>query len=217
MRVRRMVRATLVAATGLAAIAVAVPSAMAKQHPTPSPDALAVAAADLPSRLHVFVDARTGAVLDSYDDVRADTGNGFYNGRVTINTQPGRLVDPGRAGLSCGPLSTRQPFTNSGTTWGNGKGTDLKTGCVDAFYAVEKETDMLRTWLGRNGLNGNGREFPLFVGLNQVNAFWDGSTGNFGHSSDNKRQATSIDVVAHEMGHAIFQFTPGGSGGGNEN
>ena len=43
---RRMVRATLVAATGLAAIAVAVPSAMAKQHPTPSPDALAVAAAD---------------------------------------------------------------------------------------------------------------------------------------------------------------------------
>ena len=172
---------------------------------------------DLPSRLHVFVDARTGKVLDSYDEVKADTGNGFYNGRVTINTQPGRLVDPGRAGLSCGPLSTRQPFTNSGTTWGNGTGTDLKTGCVDAFYAVEKETDMLRTWLGRNGLNGNGREFPLFVGLNQVNAFWDGSTGNFGHSSDNRRQATSIDVVAHEMGHAIFQFTPGGAGSGNEN
>jgi len=341
--VRRMVRATLVAATGLAAVAVAVPSALAKQQPTPSPDALAVAAADratasgtgelakgqdesfvrgdsvagsgglyytayqrtyrgipvvggdavvvtdshgqvlsissamsqpvampattgtvkadaaagtaramaagasgvsaprqvvlvrdgaaklawesvvdghngdLPSRLHVFVDARTGAVLDSYDDVRADTGNGFYNGRVTINTQPGRLVDPARPGLSCGPLSTRQPFTNSSTTWGNGRGTDLKTGCVDAFYAVEKETDMLRTWLGRNGLNGSGREFPLFDGLNQVNAFWDGSSGNFGHSSDNQRQATNIDVVAHEMGHAIFQFTPGGAGGGNEN
>ena len=171
----------------------------------------------LPSRMHVFVDARTGAVLDSYDEVRADTGNGFYNGRVTINNTPGRLVDPTRTGLSCGPLSTRQPFTNSGTTWGNGQGTDLKTGCVDAFYAVEKEWDMLRTWLGRNGLNGNGRAFPLFVGLNQVNAFWDGSSGNFGHSSDNRRQATNIDVVAHEMGHAIFQFTPGGSGGGNEN
>ena len=43
---------------------------------------------------HVFVDARTGAVLDSYDEVRADTGRGFYNGTVTINVTPGRLVDP---------------------------------------------------------------------------------------------------------------------------
>jgi Zn-dependent metalloprotease len=171
----------------------------------------------LPSRVHVFVDAATGAVLDSYDEVRADTGRGFYDGTVTINVTPGRMVDPTRTGLSCGPLSTRQPFTNGSTTWGNGRGTDLKTGCVDAFYAVEKEWDMLRTWLGRNGLNGNGRAFPLFVGLNQANAFWNGSSGNFGHSSDNQRQATSIDVVAHEMGHAIFQFTPGGAGSGREN
>jgi Zn-dependent metalloprotease len=126
-------------------------------------------------------------------------------------------VDPARNGLSCGPLSTRQPYTNGSTTWGNGRGTDLKTGCVDAFYAVEKEWDMLRTWLGRNGLDGRGRAFPLFVGLGQVNAFWNGSSGNFGHSSDNRRQATNIDVVAHEMGHAIFQFTPGGAGRGNEN
>jgi Zn-dependent metalloprotease len=111
---------------------------------------------DLPSRLHVFVNAATGAVLDSYDEVRADTGNGFYDGRVTITTTPGRLVDPTRTGLSCGPLSTRQPYTNSGTVWGNGTGTDLKTGCVDAFYAVEKEWDLLKTWLGRNGLNGTG-------------------------------------------------------------
>src|SRR6185436_19770130 len=76
--------------------------------------------------------------------------------------------------------------------------------------------DMLRTQLGRNGINGQGRNFPLFVGLNQVNAFWNGSSANFGHSSDNRRQASNIDVVAHELGHGIFQFTPGGSGGGNE-
>ena len=34
---------------------------------------------------------------------------------------------------------------------------------------------------------------------------------------DNQRQATPIDVVAHEFGHAIFQTTPGGAGSGNEN
>ncbi len=31
------------------------------------------------------------------------------------------------------------------------------------------------------------------------------------------RQATSIDVAGHEVGHAIFQYTPGGAGSGNEN
>jgi hypothetical protein len=76
---------------------------------------------------------------------------------------------------------------------------------------------MLGTWLGRNGINGNGGGFPARVGLNQANAFWNGSLTNFGHNSANTQQATSIDVVAHEFGHAIFQTTPGGAGSGNEN
>ena len=74
-----------------------------------------------------------------------------------------------------------------------------------------------RPWLGRNGINGSGGGFPARVGLNDVNAFWNGSFTSFGHSSDNQRQATPIDVVAHEFGHAIFQTTPGGAGSGNEN
>src|SRR5256886_6288876 len=46
MRVKRMVRASLVAIPVLAAVAVAFPTAMARESPTASPDALAVAAAD---------------------------------------------------------------------------------------------------------------------------------------------------------------------------
>lgn len=44
--------------------------------------------AKAPSRLHVFVDAGTGAVLDSYDDVKAGTGNSQWNGPspLSINT-----------------------------------------------------------------------------------------------------------------------------------
>ena len=33
-----------------------------------------------PNRLHVFVDARTGKVIDSYDDVRAGSGHSEWNG-----------------------------------------------------------------------------------------------------------------------------------------
>ncbi|MFF5209266.1 M28 family peptidase [Streptosporangium sp. NPDC000396] len=173
-----------------------------------------------PSKQHVFVDARTGKIADSYDEVRAGTGNGFYYGQVTINTSGSgssfSMADPTRNGLRCGGQNGAT-FTGPDDAWGNGSGTNLETACVDALYSVQKEWDMLRDWLGRNGINGSGGGFPARVGLNDVNAYWDGSITNFGHSQDNQRQATPIDVVGHEFGHAIFQTTPGGAGSGNEN
>lgn len=190
----------------------------------------------VPSKLHVYVDAETGAVAQSWDEVRADaltaapmaaqpddaallgSGNGYYNGNVSIDTTAAySMRDPNRRGLSCGNNNTKRVYTGSDDVWGNGSGTDLETACVDAYYAVQHEWDMLGDWLGRNGINGQGGGFPAWVGLNQANAFWDGSSATFGRSSDGRRQVTSMDVVAHEFGHAIFQTTPGGPGGGNGN
>src|SRR5690606_14974583 len=100
--------------------------------------------------------------------------------------------------------------------WGDGTGTDLETACVDALYAAQTEWDMLGEWLSRSGIDGEGNTFPISVGLDDANAYWDGSSTHFGHSTDNERQAVTMDVVGHEFGHGIFQFTPGGSSGGNE-
>lgn len=173
-----------------------------------------------PSIRHVFVDATTGEIADSYDDVKAGTGNGYYYGTVTIDTSGSgtsySMTDPTRSGIRCGGQNG-SAYTGTDDEWGNGSGTSLETACVDALYGVQREWDMLRDWLGRNGINGNGGGFPARVGLNDVNAYWNGSYTNFGHSQDNARQATPIDVVAHEFGHAIFQTTPGGAGSGNEN
>jgi Zn-dependent metalloprotease len=178
----------------------------------------------LPSRLHVFVDARTGAVAQRWDEVRSaqpddatvlGSGTGYHNGSVTIDTSPGfAMRDPNRPGVSCGDNNTKQVFTGPDDVWGNGSGTNLETACVDALYGAQREWEMLRDWLGRNGINGQGGGYPAWVGLNQANAFWNGSSATFGRSSDGQRQATPMDVVAHEFGHAIFQTTPGGSGGG---
>jgi Zn-dependent metalloprotease len=170
-----------------------------------------------PSRMHVVVDAGTGAVADSWDEVMHGTGTGFHNGSVTIDT--GRsgaqftLSDATRPGISCANQAGTV-FTGPDDVWGNGAGTNLETACVDALYGVQQEWNMLREWLGRNGINGSGGGFQARVGLNQANAFWNGSFTSFGRSSNGDRQATAIDVVAHEYGHAIFQTTPGGSGGG---
>ncbi len=173
-----------------------------------------------PSKRHAFVDAMTGQVADSYDEVRDGVGNGNHNGVVSIST--GRslilysMADPLRSGIRCGGQNG-STYIGTDDNWGNGSGTNLETACVDALYAVQKEWDMLSQWLGRAGINGSGGGFPIRVGLDAVNAFWYGSYTNFGHSQDGQRQATSIDVVGHEFGHAIFQTTPGGAGSGNEN
>ncbi|GAA2523275.1 M4 family metallopeptidase [Pilimelia columellifera] len=173
-----------------------------------------------PSRQHVFVNAATGAVMkQSYDEVLDAAGTGAYYGKVELSLQEsgGRvsMIDTARPGLQCGGQDGT-PFAKAGGEFGTGAGTDLESACVDAMHAVAKEWDMLKEWLGRDGIDGKGRGFPIQVGLQQVNAFWNGRFTSYGHSQDNKRQLTVMDVVGHEFGHAIFQNTPGGSGGGNE-
>ncbi|MFD0275057.1 M28 family peptidase [Kitasatospora sp. NPDC127111] len=175
---------------------------------------------EAPSRLHVFVDARTGEVIDSYDDVKAGTANSKWNGPapVTISTTGSggsySLRDPNRPGLSCADYSSGQVFSKSSDSWGTGNPTSKETGCADVMFAAQKEWDMLRDWLGRNGHNGNGGSWPVKVGLNDVNAYWDGSSVSIGHNQANE-WIGSIDVVGHEFGHGLDQYTPGGAN--NEN
>jgi Zn-dependent metalloprotease len=170
----------------------------------------------LPSRLHVFVDALTGDVLASEDEVKDGTGTGWINGPtpVAISTSGSgssfSMTDPARSGISCRNYSTNQVLTGTDDVWGNGNGTSIETGCVDALYDVQHEWDMLGSWLGRSGINGNGGGFPLRMGLNDENAFWNGSYVAIGHNTANQ-WISSLDVVGHEFGHAIDSTTPGGS------
>ncbi|WP_230421487.1 M4 family metallopeptidase [Actinomadura soli] len=178
-----------------------------------------------PTKLHVFVDAKSGKVVRTFDEVAdaapaadaaAADDRSFYHGTVDISTAATSMQDPARNGVRCGGQNG-QTFTGTDNVWGNGSGTDLETACVDAMHAAQKEWDMLKEWLGRNGMNGSGGGFPMRVGLNQANAFWNGSYTNYGRNQAGTKQATGMDVVGHENGHAIFQTTPGGSSGGNGN
>lgn len=169
-----------------------------------------------PSRLHVYVDALDGALLATTDEVVAGTGKSEWNGPgpLQINTAGSgtaySLNDQTRPGLACGDFATQQVMTGTDDAWGSGRAQDKETGCVDALYAGQKQWDMLRDWLDRDGLDGEGGGWPVYVGLDAANAYWNGSSVSIGHNA-RSQWAGSLDVVGHEYGHGIDSTTPGGA------
>ena len=173
------------------------------------------------SRLTVYVDARTGRVLTTREHVVEGTGNGNWEGSVTIPTTGSgssfSMTNSNASTLKCQNSSGNATFTGTDDVWGNGSGTDRETGCVDAFYSAEKMRQMMSTWLGRNGMNGSGGWVPIRVGLNDVNAYYDGTQVQIGHRQGTNEWIGSMDVVAHEFGHGVDDRTPGGiSGNGTQ-
>ncbi|MFC8619665.1 M4 family metallopeptidase [Micromonospora purpureochromogenes] len=176
--------------------------------------------AEGPSRLTVDVDAATGKVLRTRERVMDGTGTGYYNGpsplalNTTLSGSTYSLKDPNVTNQSCQDAATNTTFSGSDDAWGNGSGTSRETGCVDALFAAQAQHKMLSQWLGRNGANGTGGAWPIRVGLNDQNAYYDGTQVQIGKNTAGQ-WISSIDVVAHEIGHGIDDKTPGGISGGN--
>jgi Zn-dependent metalloprotease len=174
-----------------------------------------------PSIQNVYVDAGSGKVLASEEQVAAGTGHTAYSGTVTFPTTLSSgtysLRNPNATTLVCQNATGNVLYTGTDDIWGNGDATNRETGCADAYYAADQERLMLSSWLGRNGMNGSGGWVPIRVGLNDVNAYYDGTQVQVGHTQTGGKWIGSIDVVAHEFGHGIDDTTPGGiSGGGTQ-
>ena len=168
-----------------------------------------------------WVDADSGAVLESREQIAHGTGTGNWEGSVTIPTSGSgssySMTNTNASTLTCQDAATNTTFTGTDNAWGNGVGTSKETGCVDAFYSAEQERLMLANWLGRNGMNGSGGWVPIRVGLNDVNAYYDGTQVQIGHRQGTNDWIGAIDVVAHEFAHGIDDKTPGGiSGSGTQ-
>jgi Zn-dependent metalloprotease len=170
--------------------------------------------AEGPSRLTVEVDAVTGKVLNTQEHVMHGTGTSAWNANpVTLATTHSgstfTMKDPVTRNLSCQNASTNQTFSGPDDVWGNGTASNRETGCVDALFASQTEQKMLSAWLGRNAPDGAGGAWPIRVGLNDLNAYYDGTQVQIGHNSAGG-WIGSLDVVAHEQGHGVDDHTPGG-------
>nr|WP_300047751.1 M4 family metallopeptidase [uncultured Nocardioides sp.] len=170
----------------------------------------------------VWVDAKDGSVLEAREQIAHGSGTAAYSGPnpLPIATSGSgssyTMTDPTATTLRCQDSATNATFSGTDDLWGNGNATSKETGCVDALYAAQQMKAMMSSWLGRSGMNGSGGWVPIRVGLNDVNAYYDGTQVQIGHNNANQ-WISSIDVVAHEFGHGVDDKTPGGiSGGGTQ-
>jgi Zn-dependent metalloprotease len=173
----------------------------------------------------VFVDARTGAVVDQWatEINDAGTGNSLYLGTVTVQTtasggqwnmtdatRGGARTEDGNNGSTSSTTGTL--FTDADNVWGNGSTSSRQTAAVDADFGVGATWDFYKNTFGRNGIknDGKGARSLVHVGSNWVNASWsdtcfcmrygDGDGVSYG-------PLVSLDVAGHEMTHGVTSAT----------
>ena len=199
-----------------------------------------------PSRLASYVDARTGALLRTEQQIQTADGSGqsLYGGTVPLTTTAVsggfQLKDATRGntyttdmnnqsdsmvcqlfGSSC---ATGTIFTDADNLWGTGTTASRQSAAVDAQYGTDVTWDYYKAVHGRNGIfgDGSGSFNRVHYGNGYVNAFWDGTKMTYGDGDGvNYGPLVSLDVAGHEMSHGVTEHSAnltysGESGGLNE-
>ncbi|APD05972.1 neutral protease [Flavobacteriaceae bacterium UJ101] len=114
-------------------------------------------------------------------------------------------------------VSDYNEFTDNDNNWTTAEHSANKdNAALDAHWAAEKTYDYFKTKHNRDSYDGNGIQIRSYVhvGSNYDNAFWNGSVMSYGDGSSNGQEGdgyfdalTSMDVGAHEIGHAICEKT----------
>ena len=186
-----------------------------------------------PGNYQYFVDAQTGEVLDSYNQIHeaksspgvtsptgtntVGTGKGVLGDSKSLNTVTNSngsyLVDRTRGnGIFTydGKNRTRTP----GTLWldaDNVLNATYDGAAVDAHAYAAQTYDYYKNVHARNSYDGNGAQLisTVHYGRNYNNAFWSGSQMVYGDGDGSTFIPLSgaLDVIAHELTHAVTDTT----------
>ncbi len=186
-----------------------------------------------PGNYQYFVDAKTGEILDSYNQIHAAkpsaggnsltgqdstaSGKGVLGDTKTFNTlvnsNGSYLVDRTR-GDGIFTYDARNRTRTPGTLWldsDNVYNSVYDGAAVDAHAYAGQTYDYFRDVHNRNSYDGNGAQLVSTVhyGRSYNNAFWSGSQMVYGDGDGSQFIPLSgaLDVIAHELTHAVTDTT----------
>ena len=178
------------------------------------------------SRNYVYVDAHTGEVVHIEPIIKHATANGTaatrYSGTKTIKTDSNagsyRLRDYTRgSGIETYDMNTGTnynsavDFTDNDNNWTAAEYNNAAkdNAALDAHWGAQMTYDYWSTVHNRNSFDGNGAIIKSYVhyDVNYENAYWNGSVMTYGDGNTRFDALTSLDVAAHEIGHAVMENT----------
>ena len=186
-----------------------------------------------PGNYQYFVDAQTGEVLESYNQIHqakpttgvtapsgtntVGTGKGVLGDTKSFNTVTNSngsyLVDKTR-GQGIFTYDAKNRTRTPGTLWldaDNVLNAAYDGAAVDAHAYAAQTYDYYKNVHARNSYDGNGAQLisTVHYGRNYNNAFWSGSQMVYGDGDGSTFIPLSgaLDVIAHELTHAVTDTT----------
>nr|QAB01365.1 metalloprotease J2 [Pseudoalteromonas sp.] len=177
-----------------------------------------------PSRPYLIIDANTGEVLLSYDNLQhanaTGPGGNLKTGKYLYGTDFDSL-DVSQSGNTCSMnnANVRTINLNGGTSGSsaysftcpentfkeiNGAYSPLN----DAHFFGNVIFNMYNDWLGTAPLSFQ-LQMRVHYSSNYENAFWDGSAMTFGDGQNTFYPLVSLDVSAHEVSHGFTEQNSG--------
>jgi Zn-dependent metalloprotease len=180
-----------------------------------------------------FVDAQTGDIIFSYNNLQTGTGSSLYSGTVSINTsnvgatfymedltrKMGTFNMNSTGNETTGGGGTQSRYTDADDNWNS----TIQRAGVDAHYGAAKTYDYYLNVHGRNGINGAGGPGVTTAAANSSislitsrvhfgtsgaynNAFWFNNRMSYGDGDgSNFSPLTTIDICGHEMTHGVTE------------
>ncbi|MDK2597307.1 M4 family metallopeptidase [Pseudoalteromonas obscura] len=189
-----------------------------------------------PSRPYQIIDANTGELLVSYDNIQhanaTGPGGNQKTGRYNYGTDYGHL-DVSQSGNTCtmNNANVKTIHLNHGSSGSSAHSFTCPENTVkeingaysplnDAHYFGNVVFNMYNDWLGTAPLSFQ-LQMRVHYSNNYENAFWDGRSMTFGDGKDRFYPLVSLDVSAHEVSHGFTEQNSGlvyrnKSGGLNE-
>lgn len=184
------------------------------------------------SRDYIYVDARTGKVVQKNSIIKhfkagnasnaVGTAETRYSGTRNINTDSYsgsyRLRDNTRGnGVETYNMNTGTnynsavDFTDNDNNWTSAEyhNSAMDDAALDAHWGAEMTYDFWSTKFNRNSYDNNGSAIKSYVHYdkNYENAYWNGSVMTYGDGATRFDALTALDVCAHEIGHAVCENT----------
>lgn len=163
-------------------------------------------------------DANTPSTAETlYSSWVSITGDSYSGGYRLYETRNGVTIHT-RNAQNQANYNSWVEFSNSSTHFGEGwTGWPQHAHATDVHWGTEKVLDYWSSVHNRNSLNGSGlsiislAHYTWLFG-SSANAQWDGAS-NLALYGDgdgtNVSYVTSLDIVAHELGHGVTQYTSG--------